>query len=676
MHIYRHRCILHKTQGIPEGKPSLSCHYMSSTYNISISSELPKYSDRCIFPQAVLAAVLENHPQLPHPLVFRLTNAQAESVLVGVREFTAPESEILVPEEVFSRIGQSEVTIQVEEVQKATFLQVKPVQFYPQVTNWKFYLESFLSKNYTTLSVTQLFGYWDPVANSAVELVVEDANEKSVIVVDTDSVLDVVPLNDIMAAQQLEQSKAISALENIPVLGDSVDIDLEPFSRVSIPKVYKLNVQEFQSKIHVVLQGDDIANVDILGGMDKFLTLDNFSWSTMTQDDQKSKVLTIDVTSDDMANFVEKHKGECFLYLVFFAWEHNAAVHVSIGDTTRETEMAPEGVQCPNCMKYIPGNLQLHELACLRKKKCICGELFNGSIPSTHWHCEICGASVHGNSTLHKMKHQKIYHQQPYHCDKCNDGITYDNLLDLVTNHKATTCPQKLHECIFCHMILPQGEETYQDRFNNLTHHESECGNKTTECFQCGKVVKSRDMASHMKMHYLDKVEQQSHPLQHCSNQVCVAIFENTSPSNDLGLCDSCYRPLYASVHDPTHVKLQNRIERKYVMQLTKGCGNGWCDNPECATGGTKMDIKSALARIKQVLFPMVVVPTLPINSGCGGDGASNRFWFCIGEGILRRKQLLMELVATNVAETLVYRAVWKYVDEALVRQWLEQNRV
>lgn len=642
---------------------------MSSTYGITVSDELPKYSDRCIFPQTVLAAVVETHAQLPHPLVFRLTNSESESVLVGVREFTAPESQILVPEGVLNRIGHSDVTINVEEVQKATSLKIKPVQFYPQVTNWKYYLESFLSKNYTTLSVNQAFGYWDQVANMAVELVVEDANEKSVTVVDTDIVLDVVPLNDIMAAQQLEQSKTISALENIPLLGSNMEIALEPFSRVTIPKVYKVHVQEHKSKIHVEVHGADIANVEILAGMDKFLTLDNFMWSTMTQDNQESKMVEIDVTSDELVNFAQKHRDECYVYFVFFAWEHNATVTVTLGGEAK----SPEGVQCPNCLKYIPGNFQLHELACNRKTKCECGELFNGTIPASHWHCETCGPSVHGNSTLHKMKHQKIYHQQPYQCDKCNDSTCYDNLIELVTRHKATTCPQKLHECIFCHMILPQGEETYQDRFNNLTHHESDCGNKTTECFQCGKVIKARDLASHMQIHYMDKVEQQTSPLRHCSNMVCVAIFENSTPSNELSLCDSCYRPLYASVHDPTHAKLQNRIERKYVMQLTKGCGNGWCDNPECATGGTKMDFKLALGRIKLVLLPQVVTPALPCNSEGAG---SNKFWLCISEGILRRKQLAAELMATNVAESLVYRAVWKHVDEAQVRVWLQLNTV
>lgn len=649
---------------------------MSPSYSISISNQLPKYSDRCIFPQSVLAAVLEDHAQLPHPLVFRLSDREKQSVLVGVREFTAPDSEILVPEEVFSRLNQSKVSIEVAALEKATFLQVKPVQFYPQVTNWKYYLESFLSKNYTTLSVRQLFGYWDEAASSPVELVVEDANEKSVIVVDTDSVLDVVPLNDIMAAQQLEQSKVTSALENIPFLDTNMALDLEPFGQVTIPNVYKVNLRDYKSKLYLEMSGDDISNVDILGGKDKFLTLDNYSWSTMVQDDKETKALVIDLTSDDMVNYAQKHPEGCFLYFVFFAWEHTAKVSITLSDTLMERQTG-DGIQCPNCFRRISKNFQLHELACYRKQKCLCGELFNGKIPSTHWHCKECGPSVHGNSSLHRMKHHKIYHQQPYGCNKCKGSATYNSLLDLVTTHKATTCPLKLHECMFCHMILPQGEETYEDRFNNLTHHESECGNKTTECFECGKVVKARDMASHLHIHYLDKVERQASPLQHCANQVCVAIFENTTPSNDLGLCNSCYRPLYASMYDPKNEKLQNRIERKYVMQLTKGCGNEWCDNPECATGSNKMDIKSALARTKQVLLPLVVVPQLPISqmSNCGTKGA-NSLWLCISEDVMRRKQLLLEVLASDVAEGLAYRAIWKHLDSDLARQWLMRNAV
>lgn len=656
---------------------------MSGQYEITVSKAVPKYSDRCFFPQSVLSEILDQNATLPHPLVFRLTNKEGQSTLVGVREFTAPEYHILVPEEVSLLIGQGVVTIELVEMPKATFLQVKPLQFYPQVTNWKYYLESFLSKNYTTLSKNQTFGYWDDVANTAVELVVEDTNEESVVVVDTDIVLDVLPLNDIMAAQQLEQAKTMEALENIPILEPILILDLEPFNKAAVPQIFKVNVLNYKSKICIEIQGEDIANMDILGGIDKFITLDCFLWCTMTQDDQEIKRLVVDLSSDTVANFVQKNgdQTECYIYLVFFAWEHNTRVKVKVfeGKSAEEVTAAThqtnsvEQVQCPNCSAYISkANIQLHEVACRRKKKCICGELFMGNIPLAHWHCDVCGPSVHGNSSLYKMKHQKIFHQHPYQCDKCSLETEFNNFIELVSKHKATECPQKLHECIFCHMILPQGEATYQDKFNNLTHHESECGSKTTECFECGKVLKTRDMTSHMKMHYMDKKEKSTLVVKHCSNTVCVSIFEDGSDaSNELGLCDTCYRPLYASVHDPTGSKLRNRIERKYIMQLTKGCANAWCDNPECGTGGTKLDIKLALLRVQGL---MAQIHSLPNNSN--SPGSENRFYFCISENIARRKTLLKKLLEENISESLAYRAVWKSVDEESVRSWVNQNSI
>ena len=151
------------------------------------------------------------------------------------------------------------------------------------------------------------------------------------------------------------------------------------------------------------------------------------------------------------------------------------------------------------------------------------------------------------------MKHQKIFHQHPYQCASALWKQNLTTSLSSFLNIRLQNVLKKLHECIFCHMILPQGEVTYQDKFNNLTHHESECGSKTTECFECGKVLKTRDMTSHMKMHYMDKKEKSTLVVKHCSNTVCVSILKtDLMHPTSLGSATHVIDHYTLPVHDPT----------------------------------------------------------------------------------------------------------------------------
>lgn len=686
---------------------------------ISLSESLLPLSDKCVFPPSVLAETLESHNPLPHPLIFRLESS-SKSVLVGVKEFTAPEGTILVPKSVYDNIGDDLVQYHVADVPRATFLQVKPTQFYPHITNWKYYLESFLSKNYTTLSKKQSFGVFDTVANVQVDLQVEDANEALVVVVDTDIALDVVPLNDIMAAQQLTHEKSIEHLENVPefgsgsLLGADFGVELQPFTMMLVPAIHKVDLRKF-SKFAITITAEDMANVDLLAGLDKFVSLESFNWCTMDQDQSShidSKCIEIDASSDLVANYIQKHSDSpCWLYVVPFAWEHACKVQVLVEDRTLKNEeregryneismqnednlpslsdvssgssasASGDSVQCKNCGTLIEKQkVPLHEAFCFRNNvRCSCGEVFRKPIPSTHWHCDTCVPLVVGNSSLFKFKHDKLFHQGPYVCEKCDKDTEYPNYILLVENHKATDCAAKLHECIFCHLVVPQEEATYQDRFANLSHHENQCGNKTTECYQCGRVVKNKDLASHMKIHYLNKVESAAETVVRCTNENCTAVFINgSSPTNELGLCESCFGPLYAQVHDPTHIKLQNRLERKYVMQLTKGCGNSWCENRECASQ-RQWDIALALKHIHGELLPEIVLPPLPINVKREQKSESqdrNRLWLCLNASGAARRSLYDKISQEgHYSDNMVLKAVAQR-DEAEARAWLQTHWV
>lgn len=661
---------------------------MNVELSVHLSQTLPNHSDKCLFPPSLLQSIVDSVTDLPHPLVFSVSDGTS-SIAVGVREFTADEGTIAVPQYIFDRLKNDIVSVSLDSsLPKATFLQLKPAQFYPHITNWKFYLESQLSKNYTTLSKGKSFFIDDRVANSLVEVNVEDANAQTVIVVDTDTILDVLPLNDIMAAQQLNQIEATSALENIPELSESEVLEVVPFNQTTVPKIFKINLRKVQSSFQLVLRSEneeEAYNVDLLVALDKFVKLDNFAFETMSQDKVVSntdKKVEIDMKSDMIINHMEKYKEEdsCYLYAVVFAWDHNARVKLETAPLSSHTEPAKTTATetaCSHCGKFIDKNkLPLHEAFCIRNNvKCSCGSVFTKEVPSNHWHCDVCEPPVAGNSTLFKFKHDRLQHSGPYKCEVCGSSDEYPDFVLLVQHHKLTSCPSKLHECMFCHLILPQEEETYEDRFTNLTHHENQCGNKTTECFECHRVLKRKDLKSHMRMHYMDKVELNTETIDKCANANCVNVLDNAS--NDLGLCDICYGPLFATVLDPTHIKLQNRIERRYMLQLTKGCGNSWCQNPQCATATQPQPIKDLLRRIQQELLPLVANPELPITKKNGKKSDRNEFYFCISESINNKKRLVEHLTDEGqYSKSMALRAVHKLRDEDTARDWLSKNAI
>ncbi|WPK22951.1 hypothetical protein PUMCH_000174 [Australozyma saopauloensis] len=641
---------------------------MSGSFIVQSSDQLPQHSDKCILPPSILKLVLDQNSELPHPLVLQLVGVK--SVYVGVKEFTAPEDTVIVPRDVYDQLQSDNVQIHLADLPKSTFLKIKPFQFYSHITNWKYYLESFLSTKYTVLSKNQTFYYADALAGKTVELLVEDCNADAVVVVETNVVLDVVPLNDIMAAQQLEQGANLNILENVPALETDTQMTLEPFNQVAIQHIYSIDLRKQKNDFTISIEcADDSPNVELICGVDKFLTLENFMKCSLSSkaDTQATKAITIELKSDIIQNCLLKadDTDPVYLYVVPFAWDHAASITLQLRPVAEDEgalilqDSLEDSILCQNCGKQIQEkNYPLHEAYCLRNiKKCSCGEVFDREIPSLHWHCGSC--QFVGDSTLLRFKHEKFFHSGPYKCNACDSDDHFETYVDLVEKHKGVECPAKLHECKFCHLVVPQGEATYEDRFNNLTHHESECGNKTVECFKCKKSVRNKDIKTHMQLHSIDNPIKSSSLVLHCSNVNCVNLAgDNSETKNTLQLCDTCYGPLYSTVHDQNHSKLQSRIERRYIIQLTKGCGQPWCDNKECATGGTKLDMKRAFSHIQGDLLRKIYQPVMPINSARSESG-SNEFWFCVNESVHRKKGILQDLIAeARFPESSIYLAL------------------
>lgn len=627
----------------------------------------PQYTDKAVFPPSVLADVVSTFGEnLPHPLIFELhqddPNDDNSKTYVGVLEFSAPESTILLPKSVMERFSLPSVTAElVTNIPKGTELSLKPLQFYPQVHNWKFFLESRLPKLYTTLTRHQKLLVEDE--NGIYELFVEKLNAKTVCITDTEMALDIVPLDNIMAQQQLEFAKSMSYLEEATLINseESVTVQIQPYNSAQ----FKTQMFTFkpQPKMYIVVESTSAQyNFDVVIGADKFVGMECFRWSSMELDDDgDTKVVAIDSDSVSLDS----------LYLVPFAWEVPCDVTITLVKGINEVKIPQDSQKCSNCDRYVAiSKMTLHEAHCLRhNKKCECGAVFAERIPEAHWHCNQCFA--HGNSLVSKMKHEKMNHQAPYTCDGCGKG-PFDTFTQLVTTHKATECPKKLHECQFCHLIVPQEQATYEDRYSGFTHHESTCGNKTIECFKCNKVLRSKDMAKHLHMHELDKIEMNQATkisFTRCTNVNCV---NTKNDDNILGMCTTCYGQLYVQQHDPDHSRLQARIERRYMLQLTKGCGFDWCLNVECCSGNSsKLSVKDAIQRVRQELLPAIA--GLPITKG---KTVKTHVWFCVNESVQKRRDLVDGILAEKeYEEALVYKAANEERNEG-IREWLHTHAV
>ena len=86
-------------------------------------------------------------------------------------------------------------------------------------------------------------------------------------------------------------------------------MDLAPFNKAVHPLMYKINLLRFPKTLEISIRtSDDKYNVDLVCGLDKFISLENFLWSTMGQENGEArKIIHIDTTSDMLTNSKLKH---------------------------------------------------------------------------------------------------------------------------------------------------------------------------------------------------------------------------------------------------------------------------------------------------------------------------------------------------------------------------------
>ena len=184
----------------------------------------------------------------------------------------------------------------------------------------------------------------------------------------------------------------------------------------------------------------------------------------------------------------------------------------------------------------------------------------------------------------------------------------------LLARHRTSTCPGKPILCRFCHLLVPQqGPEDPpatdpQVILSGLTPHELVDGARTADCSICNKPVRLRDLQVHRRHHDLERLRRPA-PVP-CSNLPCGRTLRTTLQSNAMGLCETCFAPLYASGagDDRDGRALKRRVERRLLSQLLTGCGRESCDNlsgcrkAQDRLGYQRLTSKEASAVIKEDL--------------------------------------------------------------------------
>jgi hypothetical protein len=358
----------------------------------------------------------------------------------------------------------------------------------------------------------------------------------------------------------------------------------------------------------------------------------------------------------------------------------------------------PGDVQCGNCQQWVPQRtLVLHESFCLRNNVLCpqCHSVFQkrSSEWQNHWHCS--HDSSHGNDAPSKRRHDTIFHIL-YSCRAC--GLELEGLPQLA-QHRITDCPEKPILCQFCHLVVPQKGETDPELHDpdvlvsGLTPHELVDGGRTTECHLCNKIIRLRDMKTHLRHHDLERLSRPEPRI--CLNQNCGRTLDGRSvksgatPGADtLGLCSICFGPLYVDTYDPEGKALGRRIERRYLSQMMAGCGKPWCRNEYCKNGRQAVRPPSIskndnpLESISVANILAIVRPLINSISLQSGTPNAAPFYFCTDQTGQHRRALADMIAAEGItAGGKDYTLPWCVAaveatggDLVKAREWLENS--
>ncbi|KAJ4251020.1 hypothetical protein NW762_011670 [Fusarium torreyae] len=665
---------------------------------------------------STLHSDIDSAQQLPNPLIFRLVNPKNKNaVFAGIREFSASEGtlglspwltealgiqedECVLPKETIDLTEQDpaqadqhmdidgiQIKVEARELPKGTYVRLRPLEAGYNPDDWKPLLERQLRENFTTLSKGSMLAVKGARGEEFKLLVDKVAPEgDGICVVDTDLEVDIEALDEEQARETLRRiMSAQRGSTGGSSTGGDIDIWKPVEGQVLEGEYVDYMLPSWNKSQPLAIELNTSEDVDAL---DLFITPKSSRQRALPREAvhvfgdfspavNGVKRIVISPTNvelegaEQIAISVHGYKHPDAMEGSAKTLQYSLRAKVDLGEASRgessglsngtnDQERSPDEEQCSNCLQFIPKRtMVLHENFCRRNNIVCpgCKSVFKKGSPEweAHWHCEKDNAF--GNSTESKAKHDDIFHTERQ-CPHCE--FSTNSLADLA-RHATSVCPGKLILCRFCHLEVPQEGDPFNPSpevvLSGLTAHELADGTRTTECHLCDKIVRLKDMETHLKHHELDKVSRLKPPV--CRNANCGKTMfgvgsrgqvrqaaSSEQGSNDIGLCSTCFGPLYVSMHDPEGKALKRRIERRYLSQLMTGCKKDHCGNPWCKTGRANAGLEPKPSSTREVL-PLVK----PLLADITNMDAP--LYFCTDETNQRGRKLAEMMSAEGVWE-------------------------
>ncbi|KAJ3513615.1 hypothetical protein NM208_g15160 [Fusarium decemcellulare] len=597
-----------------------------------------------------------------------------------------------------------QVKVEARQLPKGTYVRLRPLEAGYNPDDWKPLLERQLRENFTTLSKGSMLAVKGARGEEFKLLVDKVAPEgDGICVVDTDLEVDIEALDEeqaretlrrIMSAQRGTASGSSTGgeidiwkpVEGQVLEGEYVDYVLPSWNK-SQPLVIELSTGQDEDALDLFITPKSSRQrappreaVHVFGDFSPAVNgTKTIAISSTNVELEAAEQILISVHGYKHPNTVQDDAK---------TYQYSLRASAKLTDNTKSESNGTNGqehslddTQCSNCLQFVPKRtMVLHESFCRRNNIICpgCKTVFKKGSPEweAHWHCEKDNAF--GNSTLSKAKHDDIFHTQRQ-CTHCE--FSTNSLADLA-RHQTSVCPGKLILCRFCHLEVPQEGDPFNPSaevmLSGLTAHELADGTRTTECHLCDKIVRLKDMETHLKHHELDKVSRLKPPV--CRNANCGRTMfgvgsrgqvrqaaSEEQGSNDIGLCSICFGPLYVSMHDPEGKALRRRIERRYLGQLMTGCGKAHCGNTWCKTGRANAGLEAKPSSAREVL-PLVKPLLASVTN------MDEWLYFCADETSQRCRKLAEMMTAEGVwdLEWCIAAAEAEKGNLERMRDWLQ----
>ncbi|KAF7195420.1 Ubiquitin fusion degradation protein 1 [Pseudocercospora fuligena] len=593
-------------------------------------------------------------------------------------------------------VSGPQITVHARQLPKGTFVKLRPLEPGYDPEDWKALLEQHLRANYTTMTNGEVLvvpgGRGVGGKKEEFRFLVDGFKPEAdgICVVDTDLEVDIEALNEEQARETMKRIAAkmqkAPGTEKGSSPGGELDLFKEQAGQV-LPGEYVdytlpswNRAQALELELDAMDDDEDISIfINPLSGTQRAKPrIDEFVFADLDTRPRKrirleptnaelehAEALQVSVhafaSADSQANGTATSEAvEPRHYTIRARHPDSKATTNNASSIDDEAPLNEGDVRCKNCKQWVPQRtLMLHENFCLRNNILCpkgCDQVFQKRSPEfqNHWHCP--HDESYGNSAAAHQQHDSIFHPADVlRCSDCSTAETFANLPSLA-RHRTSTCPGKLILCRFCHLEVPQEGDpdvpNAEALLSGMTPHELADGARTTECHLCSKIVRLRDMETHLKNHDMDRLQRPT-PTP-CRNVNCGRTLDTCSksgdtragtrmgqgPGNDVGLCSVCFGPLYVSMYDPENKALRRRIERRYLQQLLTGCGKSWCKNEFCKTGRKNLDLNTNITT-KDAL-PMVK-PFLDVSQ------AATPLHFCVDEKSQRQRNLA-EMIAAEEA--------------------------